>query len=97
MRGPARKFRRVQLAAESDMEEEVTQYTSVECSDEEEKGERRKFSQNFAVSGRKRLARSQAAGYFDEEAEEEGSAPDSDAESDPPSDTSFIEPDELFL
>ena len=96
-RGPAKKYRRVQLGAESEAEEEVTQDTSLESSDDDEKGKITKPPQNSAVSGRKRLARSQAAGYFDEEAEEEATVSDSDSEIDTPSDASFVAPDELFL
>ncbi len=94
---PGKKYRRVQLGAGSDVEDEFTQESSLPSSDEEETADRTTLSPNKCGSSRKRRDREQAAAFFDEEAEEDGSASDSDLEIDNPSDASNIDPADSFL
>ena len=70
-REPAKKYRRVQLGADSDMEEQLTQASSSASSDEEEITER-------TISSRKRSARADPTDFLDNEVEVEGSDSDSD-------------------
>ena len=70
-RRPATKYRRVQLGADSDTEEQLTQASSSASSDEEEITER-------SCSSRKRPARADPTAFLDDEVEVEGSDSDSD-------------------
>ncbi len=70
-RQPATKYRRVQLGADSDTEEQRTQASSSASSDEEETSER-------TSSSRKRPTRANPTAFLDDEVEVEGSDSDSD-------------------
>ena len=70
-RRPGTKYRRVQLGADSDTEEQLTQASSSASSDEEEITER-------TSSSRKRPARADPSEFLDDEVEVEGSDSDSD-------------------
>ena len=70
-RRPATKYRRVQLGAESDTEDQPTHASSLASSDEEEITER-------SCSSRKRPARADPTAFLDDEVEVEWSDSDSD-------------------
>ena len=69
--GPSNKYRRVQVASDSDTEEQLSPPSSLDSTDEEETSER-------SSSSRKRPTRADPEAFLDDEVEVEGSDSDSD-------------------